>query len=82
MKPEEVGRISGRLSGTAPLPLYLPQVSRGVYGGAIPPRPPRSSSSLVDITNASFCWKEKDTPAVTVMELSIHRSSFTAVIGP
>ena len=75
-------RSSSRVGGPIPPPLLAARSTRPVYGGLAPPRPFRPSQSLVDITNASFCWKEKDTPAVTVMELSIHRSSFTAVIGP
>jgi hypothetical protein len=55
----------------------VPPSTRG-YGELAPAR----VRALVDITNASFCWKEGNTPAVTVMELCIQPASFTAVIGP
>jgi ATP-binding cassette, subfamily C (CFTR/MRP), member 1 len=55
----------------------VPESVRG-HGELTPAR----VRALVDITNASFCWKEGNTPAVTVMELCIQPASFTAVIGP
>ncbi|KAL2198275.1 P-loop containing nucleoside triphosphate hydrolase protein [Corynascus similis CBS 632.67] len=54
-------------------------------GPGLPDISPRHSTmaELVEILDASFCWKDKDqTPALYVMSLTIHPKSFTAVIGP
>ena len=40
-------------------------------------------AELVEISDASFCWKGKEhAPALYVMSLEIRPCSFTAVIGP
>jgi len=42
-----------------------------------------TTAELVEISDASFCWKGKeDAPALYVMSLAILPCSFTAVIGP
>lgn len=42
-----------------------------------------TTTELIDISDATFCWKGKENaPALYVMSLSIRPSSFTAVIGP
>ncbi|KAK4246305.1 P-loop containing nucleoside triphosphate hydrolase protein [Corynascus novoguineensis] len=54
-------------------------------GPGLPDISPRHSTmaDLVEILDASFCWKDKDqTPALYIMSLTIHPNSFTAVIGP
>jgi ABC-type multidrug transport system fused ATPase/permease subunit len=53
-------------------------------GPGLPDLSPRNSTmvELVEISDAWFCWKDKEAPALYVMSLTIQPSSFTAVIGP
>ncbi|GAB1316363.1 hypothetical protein MFIFM68171_06573 [Madurella fahalii] len=45
--------------------------------------PYSSTSELVEISDAAFCWKGREAaPALYVMSLEIKPRSFTAVIGP
>ncbi|KAL2134935.1 hypothetical protein VTI74DRAFT_10342 [Chaetomium olivicolor] len=60
-------------------PAFFPQ------GPGLPDLDARYSTSaeLVEISDASFCWKgREDTPTLYVMSLTILPGSFTAVIGP
>lgn len=60
----------------SPFPGYVQHVPQLGYSDISPP------SHLVEIADATFCWKDRDVPVLYVMALSIQPSSFTAIIGP
>lgn len=62
--------------GIHPFPVYVPHVPLRGSAGFMPP------THLVEIADATFCWKDHDVPALYVLAFSIRPSSFTAIVGP
>ncbi|SPO07061.1 related to ABC multidrug transporter [Cephalotrichum gorgonifer] len=59
-----------------PYPLYLQHVSHLGFAEFTP------AADVVEISDATFCWKDRETPSLYVMSLSLQPASFAAIIGP
>ena len=60
----------------SPYPLYLQHVSHIGFEEFAP------AADIVGISDATFCWKEREKPSLYVMSLSLQPDSFVAIIGP
>ena len=63
-------------SGATFYPLFLSGLSQPSLTRPVSP------AYLIEVSDATFCWKEKEAPSLYIMALSIQPYSFTAIIGP
>lgn len=69
-------KVSDGDLGINPFPVYVPNWPLRGSRDFVPP------THVVEIADATFCWKDRDVPALYVLAFSIRPSSFTAIIGP
>jgi hypothetical protein len=59
-----------------PFPVYSQRTPQRDRADFVPP------SYLIEMADATFCWKDRNIPALYVLVFSLRPSSFTAIVGP